>query len=77
MHGDDGSNIRKFPPKIAERSLDRKLAVRRQSAATTEWIDWLISVDLKVVQGAAELGMSEAEFRPFVHAALKRKGQWR
>jgi hypothetical protein len=75
MNGDDGSNVLRFPPKIAERSLERKLAIRRQSAAATEWIDHFIALDRSMIEFARENGWTEEHFRPFALAALKRNGK--
>jgi hypothetical protein len=75
MDGVDGSNIVRFPPKIAERSMARKLSVRQQAAAALGWMDQLIDIDVKVARGAVRLGCSEAEFRPFVIAELRKRGR--
>jgi hypothetical protein len=70
----DGTVIQ-FPPKMAEQSLKRKLAIRAQSEGMLRWVDYMISVDRKIAEGAAELGITETEFRSHVHAALRRKGK--
>jgi hypothetical protein len=75
MNGDDGSNVLKFPPRMAERSLERKLAIRRQSVRATEWIDHFIELDRSMIEFARENGWTEEHFRPFALAALKRKGK--
>jgi hypothetical protein len=70
----DGTVIQ-FPPKMAEQSMARKLSVRQQAAAMLEWMDRLIDIDVKVARGAVRHGCSEAEFRPFVIAELKKRGR--
>jgi hypothetical protein len=75
MQGDDGSNVVRFPPRMAEQSMARKLSVRQQAAAMLEWMDRLIDIDVMVARGAAKHGYSEAEFRPFVIAELKKRGR--
>jgi hypothetical protein len=75
MNGDDGSNVLKFPPKIAERSLERKLAIRQQSVKATEWIDHFIEVDRSMIAKAHECGWTEEHFRPYAIAALKKEGR--
>jgi hypothetical protein len=70
----DGTVIQ-FPPRMAEQSMARKLSVRQQAAAMLEWMDRLIDIDVKVARGAARFGYSEAEFRPFVIAELKKRGR--
>jgi hypothetical protein len=68
-------NVLRFPPKIAERSLERKLAIRRQSTVATEWIDYFIALDRSMIAKAKECGWTEEHFRPFAIAALKREGR--
>jgi hypothetical protein len=75
MNGDDGSNVLRFPPKMAERSLERKLAIRAQSVRATEWIDHFIALDRSMIEFARENGWTEEHFRPYALAALKRKGK--
>jgi hypothetical protein len=60
---------------MAEQSMARKLSVRLQASEMLAWMDRLIDIDVKVAEGAARFGYTEAEFRPFVLEALRKRGR--
>jgi hypothetical protein len=68
-------NVIQFPPKLRDQSLERKLEIRRQSAAMTQWIDRMLEVDRMVASGAQSCGMSERAFRPYMEAELRKRGR--
>jgi hypothetical protein len=64
-----------FPPKMRNQSLERKLAIERQSATALLWVRLMVQVDQDIIRDAERLGLTEAEFKPRVYREMQKLGK--